>query len=212
MICKRIISDIKWCLWSISIKVRSISIDTSEKVGQTQQYGVQEEWQPRFWPVTESIGFLPTVPRTFTEREKRKCKLKEQAQTASEGFVGISHKAVEEKWSRVHFAFQISHRKVSHRVLNRYLPLCRPRRKETRCIGLTRRGVRGAFKCQTRLSQTTNLETLSDVGQVQEGELRRTMYMILWCTQELSAQESRMHEETRWTRLLAKRVYGVPMF
>lgn len=109
----------------------------------------------------------------------------------------VSHKAMEEKWSRVHFAFQISHRKISHRVLNRYLPLCRPRRKETRCISLTRRGVRGAFKCQTRLSQITNLETLGDVGHVQEGELRRTMYMILWCTQELSAQESRMHEETR---------------
>jgi len=67
----------------------------------------------------ESTGFVTAVSRAFTEKgeKKKELKLKEQAQTVSEDFAGISDKATEEKRSHGRFASRISHGTVSRLVL-----------------------------------------------------------------------------------------------
>lgn len=153
-------------MYSLSISVRSISIETGGKVGQTHSLTPQRNgscWTGQSW---KALVWKPLQSRAFTERggkKKESLNSKKGRGKYLRTFLAILDKATEEKLSHVHFAFHGSHRTVSYHTLNRCLPPRWPGRTALCFISqtklLTRGVLSGEAKCSHRSGPGTGSES-----------------------------------------------------
>lgn len=179
MICKWIVSDIKWCLRSVST--------------QWEVHFHRNEWKsgpkPAVWflggkaaevPASHrSTGFVTTVSRAFTEsggEKKESLNSKSRHKKYLRTLLEVQTKPQRKNGLMCSMLFDVAQDSQPPRA-NRCLLLSRPWRKAHAATVWLSYEL-GAFKGQAQFSQKMNLETLCDVDQVHRKESRGRL--CLW--------------------------------
>lgn len=198
VICSRIVSAIRWPLWSSSIHVRPIFV---EMIGQSRSdpgvwflEGMAAVVLAGHW---KAPGLEPLQSRALAERKKESLNSENGTESLLRTFLAILDKAKEERLSPMLVAFRASHRKPKTLHLGHVPPLGQPWRRNT-----------SSSSWDPALDQSVKArgptpprkQTWRQSGMWPSAKQRQMIHMMLNVRDTQKPQRS----ETKQTRLLSK--------